>query len=748
MKVNKNIKWLLLLMVVLVYGVQPLYAQGGAYLGYSGKLKWLRVNSLHTYFSEQGAESETAGDNARNIRFSWPGEYGLVQTTMRANGMWLGCKDYYEAKIDKKFSYMVTNAGLKPAEYIERPVFDAVEFKLVGRFDHPLVSVDDEIATHNSLYDELDEVDEHLIADRMVLVKNHTNIGVTVTKKVYAFTQQYHNNYYIYDYVLKNTGIIDNKGTLNSQDIKDFWFYLLYRYALVGEALYDDETGTRQGWGIDNMGWGLNVVHDVVGTDPTAPDFEFRAHYAWYGPHSGRPLNLEDDWGCPNQLEDGVMAAARYVGAVTIHADKSPQDPSDDVYQPKTTHYVNSDVDIIGRVPSQSWYDESFMKRRYETMSMGHATRTQAQEIAASGLAANDWVKQGSTVSVMGFGPYNLAPGDSIHIVIAAGVAGLSREKNREVGGNWLQYYKGIGTPTLIMPDGSTTTNHTEYKKAWVLTCRDSLTQTFRRAIENYNSGYRIPQPPPPPEKFIIQSGGDRIRLSWANNATSWPNFDGYVIYRSEGTVMAPKTVYKKVFECDKAHLVHTWDDTTAVRGFDYYYYIQSKDDGSTNNGKPLVSSMFWTLTSKPAHLRRPAGTLLCQVRVVPNPYDIRARVWQFGDKYQYDRIAFYGLPPFCKLKIFTERGDLIWEIDHTNGAGDELWDSMTSSRQIVVSGIYILYVEVLKDTYAEEDAYAWHDIYDDNGKLMYRKGDLLYRRGELIYHKGDSIYRKFVIIR
>jgi hypothetical protein len=121
-------------------------------------------------------------------------------------------------------------------------------------------------------------------------------------------------------------------------------------------------------------------------------------------------------------------------------------------------------------------------------------------------------------------------------------------------------------------------------------------------------------------------------------------------------------------------------------------------------------------LTSFPAHLLRPAGTSLQQVRVVPNPFDIRSRMFQFGDKSQYDRIMFYGLPPMCKVKIYTERGDLIWEKDHTNGAGDEFWDSMTSSRQIVVSGVYILYVEATKNA-----------------------GDI---------KAGDSVYRKFVIIR
>jgi hypothetical protein len=335
--------------------------------------------------------------------------------------------------------------------------------------------------------------------------------------------------------------------------------------------------------------------------------------------------------------------------------------------------------------------------------------------------------------------------------------------------------------------------------------------QTYRNAKRNYASGYTLTMPPPPPKQFTVTSGGNRIQLTWADNATAHPNFDGYVIYRSEGNVMNWRTVYKKIFECNKSNVVHSFDDVTAVRGFDYYYYIQSKDDGSTNDwepGTPLYSSLFWTMTSVPATLQRPAvpetpvppdadttfwrlkpsevawtygasygaydvvtyngvsyvcaravnadtttpdvgkarwklavskgewvpgsaynaydivsynglnyiskyaisaGKGLELVRVVPNPYDIRARLFQFGDQSQYDRIAFYGLPPVAKLKIFTERGDLIWEKEHTRGTGDELWDSLTSSGQIVASGIYILYVET---------------------------------------PDGRSVYRKFVIIR
>jgi len=84
------------------------------------------------------------------------------------------------------------------------------------------------------------------------------------------------------------------------------------------------------------------------------------------------------------------------------------------------------------------------------------------------------------------------------------------------------------------------------------------------------------------------------------------PHFDGYVIYRSEGNVMNPLSVYVKIFECNTSNVVHSFDDVTARGGFDYYYYIQSKDDGSQNDmkpGVPLYSSKFYILTSVAAYL-------------------------------------------------------------------------------------------------------------------------------------------------
>jgi hypothetical protein len=324
------------------------------------------------------------------------------------------------------------------------------------------------------------------------------------------------------------------------------------------------------------------------------------------------------------------------------------------------------------------------MQAIYDIMSEGHPT-TKHDVLVGDDYPFNysDPVRQngGGSSQGQGFGPYTLEYGDSIHIIFAEGVSGISWEKGREVGGNWLLWRNSTGSPTLIMPDGNPTTDFNLYKRRWFESGKDSIIKTFRNAVQNYNSGYI--QSPAPPSSFTVTSGGDRIKLEWG----AAPGSNGYVIYRSMGTVLDYRTIYVKIFETDDGGAT-SFDDVTAVRGFDYYYYIQSKSGGA-------LSSFSWTITNTPATLQRPAVlSTLDSVRVVPNPYDIRGRFLQFGDATQYDRIAFYGLPPICKLKIFTERGDLIWEKDHVIGTGDELWDSKTTYGQIIASGIYILYVE------------------------------------------------------
>ena len=83
-------------------------------------------------------------------------------------------------------------------------------------------------------------------------------------------------------------------------------------------------------------------------------------------------------------------------------------------------------------------------------------------------------------------------------------------------------------------------------------------------------------------------------------------------------------------------------------------------------------------------------------IRVVPNPYNISAsKELGYGDL-ALNRLYFFNIPGKCNIKIYSELGELVETIEHTDGSGDQAWDSLTSSGQIVVSGIYIAVIENL----------------------------------------------------
>jgi hypothetical protein len=143
-----------------------------------------------------------------------------------------------------------------------------------------------------------------------------------------------------------------------------------------------------------------------------------------------------------------------------------------------------------------------------------------------------------------------------------------------------------------------------------------------------------------------------------------------------------------------------TFDDVTPIRGLSYYYYITSVG----SNG--LESNRYYTQTYTPATLKRPAGTSMKDIRVVPNPYIISSdgNKLRFGLVDRPNQIAFFGIPGNCTIKIYDELGRLIASpesgepslkssFNHTDGSGDAYWNCITSYGQLVVSGIYIAVV-------------------------------------------------------
>lgn len=705
----------IILSMIFLFSTQQLFAQVEGSI--PQEIRWMQINSIKHWFSNSLAEIEygrrgRAGFvNTDQIDgLAWPQDYSDQDISV-GKSLWIGTTNFADPTNGLTYAHKVVSSG-RGSVYLGSEIYPETML-LIGQSKHPTVSVDDLKASRIDANDVPDEIDASIPADRIIINKAHTAIGVTVERRILAFSQQNHDNYFIYEYKFTNTGIIDETGSPKlNKTLTDVIFHWQFRYAFASESYHE-------GWSPTGVAWGKNTINDVTRLDNGD---EFRSLFSYYGPVSTAP-GISEDIGLPNHTSGDILAGTNFAGVIVLHADTSPTDSTDDPNQPTSTKYQPSDRGAQG----VNQYSESLMTNKYtKYMNGGHDTQTHAQQI---GMDANGWPTApvenwssdaGGIAIGHGFGPYNLEIGQSIKIVVAEAVAGImkNRENVRDIADNWFNE-----TGNYVLPDGSTTDDKNIYKNTWVFTGKDSLFQAFRRAKANYDSGYNIPSPPPAPSWFDVKSGGNKIALTWDSNAEAWDNFDGYRLYRAEGRI---DTTYDMIFECDRGNTVTSFDDVSPVRGLEYYYYLQTKDDGTTNDynpGVPLVSSKYYSNSNEGAFLTRPQGSKLSEIRIVPNPYNIR----KTHIDWPHDQLAFYGIPGYCTIRIYTETGTLIKTIEHSNGSGDELWQSLTESGQIVVSGVYIAHFEVTKDTYEDKD------------------GD---GTEELIFKKGETAIEKFIIIR
>ena len=683
--------------------------------------RWIKVTSLHNFYQAIGSEPEEEFGDEQQFGMRWNAFYDH-QDMQAAKGMWIGTTNYADPLAGTTFNYKVAFCGPRPRPEISANEFMPVDFGMTGKFAAPTVIVDGELASDLDWDDIVDPggFDVFQNADRVIHNVVNTSVGITMERKVYAFSQQYYDNMMIHEYTFVNTGkVSQDESITHDQPLTGVYFHWQYRNSIAGEGTVEgsviDWRG-RRGWGTpQNCRWGMNTMNAVIGEDPDNPvtvslftdeqgsmgedaydydDIMLRGYYSWHGRHSTLSY---DNIGSPNMqgwLADGMLGASQFMGAVVLHADKSASDPTDDLQQPTTTRMIESnDAETTGN----NQFSSARMERSYTAfMAAGHEDLSQAEQVKSLGQFPDQFAVAGGYSQSWSFGPYDMAPGDTVRIVWAEAASGLSREMNTMVGQTWFKSVALGENPVMELPDGSITTDADEYKDAWVYTGVDSLMETFRRARLLYKHGLSLGDfaPPEPPQTFEVTSQGNRILLSWADNAeTSDPNFEGYKIFRAKGQF---DSTYYEIADLNltDGNLAEEYSDNTAERGQLYFYYIISYDNGSTNilqPGVPLRSSAFYTRTNKGASMLKPPAEDINNVTIVPNPYILTNTTLQYVG--EQNSIKFWNLPNACTINVFTERGDKIWTYAH-EGSGVATWNLLTSSRQIIVSGVYIVTFE------------------------------------------------------
>jgi hypothetical protein len=707
-----------------------------------GTTRWVDVGFLQNWYSEYGWEIEEGNVREQQYGLRWPAQYNY-EDMQAAKSMWIGTTDFTDAD-GKTWTDKVVHVGPRVSGAGE---FFPVTFDLYTKFERPKVLVDGDPSFQNP--DDVTAILDTLKADRMIYNVVNTAIGVTVTRRILAFSQDYHSNYHIFEITYTNTGNTDADPEIEfpNKTLTGVYVYFQFRYSVCAEVRY--EVNNSAGWGMNSMNDNRGFPPDIANPLVNPLENDIKCGFTWHGYHSGanKPQSGPNAASFSNigapifdpSLSAGYVQASdtnwrlggsQFVGHVHLYAPVSVADGSPSAVQPSTSNYYGSDQPLT-QPAANNQFNEEAMKQEYALMTEGHFTPRHAWAVVPDGKFDEQQVmgnivigpkdaRPGGFSSGLGYGPYDLAPGESFTIVFAEGADGLTREENIRIG----KLYK----------DG---TINTKAKNDSVLSGLSRLLDTFRRAKANYESGYAIPQPPYPPSSFTVQGGGDKISLSWTPSPLEGANgFVGYKLYRAMARV---DSTYRLLFQAGGAAptdpsvtfsptKAYSFNDVTAIRGVNYYYYVTSFGDPTANTGVgntppgSLESSRFYTQAYNPSNLKRPAGTTPDEIRIVPNPYIISSDENRLRFPDVPDRIAFFNIPGYCKIRIFTELGELVYQIDHNDGTGDAYWNSITFANQVVVSGIYLVHVEVTQDQFSGT--------------------------GEPQFKAGDTFLKKLVIVR
>ncbi len=560
------------------------------------------------------------------------------------------------------------------------------------RYRPPYVIVDD-IPQYQEYTWELDSnIPSDIVAEWEDIF---TAYGMRSHVKMYGYSNQNHENYFIYQATIKFTG--ETRRPIEQPDSSDFypaqtvkmWWPIEFSFgpSKAGEYMV---TG---GWPYE----GIDELDSWFASETQLPDGNrdtLKVAYYWDYKTPGTKVYKNgsyDDTGDPDRV-NGHLHSPQIPGYALLHAAKNSFNKlDDDVSQPYSIPHADIYNDLWGR-------DDIGVRDTY--IGEDGRGRFPLDPISEGMIGVNS--NQKGPMRFITVGPYDLTLNydeeiyDSICVVYVIGVGSIDYDKADSVGRAWL--------------NGEITN---EEKRNIILTGKDSLFNTMDRANWVWNRDLNIPDPPPAPD-MTVTSEADRIFVEW-----SYPDDDYYLdpdthvddwyawrIYKKKGaaTVNDPGDNYsgekwEMIYETtDRYEMNYT--DTNVTRGVSYYYAVTAMDDGSQNTdglfpGQKLESSRYANRSKLSARSFKAGLSTTREVRVVPNPATLNAGAMAFpGDENQ---IIFAYLPYKCKIRIYTETSDLVDEFDHV-GTDQEIWHQKTDNNQYISSGIYILYILEAED--------------------------------------------------
>ncbi len=511
------------------------------------------------------------------------------------------------------------------------------------------------------------------------LSSRHFPLGLEVTERTYAWSESFRDDFIIYEFTIKNVGIdTDDDGIPDTaRDLDEFYF----TYRMDGDvsklpdwdAEYrfsnqDDLTGVNSSWGLLDLfpewkavtGETEEEINNTLGFPDSTLMFMWDGDNPSYPAWDGGP---DDD--AFNPGIKGSYQTPGFLGFKVLKTEPASFKPSAFI----TDHiYLSPESD-------QQAYDWIMAPKEFESDGPSGVVLVSGQPFPFDYRA------------FLSLGPLDkLAAGDSVVVTCALGVGVDS---------------VNAGVHSLI-----------------------ELTKVMNIAQLIVDSDYSLEsQTAPAPELTVTDFLEDGItkglRIRWDGIPENSSTFIGYKIWKSAGrssdlgynwqplalgTYEIDSTSWPPPTATDD-NTVYELIDTDIIKGFDYYYAVQSLSiDPFFGYSETNIVTNLQTVV--PAN---PSTSDMDKIKVVPNPY-ISSASWNnprpgFPGLWEH-RLLFTNLPPDAKIKIFTldldfvaeiEAGDIAIVSEDFNASpnvGVAEWDLITRNNQEAAPGIYIYVVQ------------------------------------------------------
>jgi hypothetical protein len=561
-----------------------------------------------------------------------------------------------------------------------------------------------------------DVIDPTIPADVVLDTYSWSRMGVSTNRRVYSFADRNNDDYMFWHWRMINDGLWGKMG-VNTVDccggthgtVEGVMMSLMFQWdrssAGAARTSSSGESNNDTIWryyGLDYDGAqteDMRLVYLIDGDqDPSK-----------YSPAHGK----QNDIGDPDPTT-GELLSAKTAGWQILHYDVSTSDRNDDVAQPRTIGWQN--YNLIIRTGTENPNSDQGHEAKYKQMLLGYQGPSQYYYGPAmnttgrgahpeAGTAFASWIKAsndpatsgtywpgkvlGVDVEVTdieqqaGFGPDDIAAGDTINALFVLGVKGLEEPYAIQVGRQWL-----AGTITDAQKD------------ELVHSTIDSLFNVMRQAKDVYETSDfggryastraefetslwaaidagKLALSPPAPASFTVNEGSGKVDLSWTLNTTTGSSIAGWRVYRALAS-MKGDSAFVMIHQAAPGEL--SYSDTDVEAGFSYFYYLTTFDSDGNESTMHTRSSDPAIPSGSAINAGQPLKFELAQN--APNPFNpntsIRLSLPNAGE---------------TRLDIYSVNGQLVKSLVNgfmPAGIHNVEWNGTDATGHSVASGTYI----------------------------------------------------------